>query len=789
MEAGMKSIARILVLVLAFASGWAAAADVGRVVLAAGEATALRAGQPVRLALGTVIQDKDVLRTGAASNLQVRFEDDSYVSLRENSELRVDEFRFTKGAGKDSAVFSLLKGGLRAVTGAVGRRNNDDYKMVTPTATIGIRGTDYAATLCQGDCRNADGSQARDGVYGRVIGQSQGTNQVVVQNESGPATLLGINSNFFVSDRSSPVERLLVSPDFVLSKLESRQRGGSKGQAGGTGSEKASTGGATEESRPSTTPAPLPQLQFVVTQDLGPQGTPSVLLAAPNGFVVAFPGKGGLFGDAGFDDDHLIGTFNSQNQLLSFTDGSITASLAGGSIVDAGSYAYGNQTFVWGRWTGATSVPLFNGSTDVQTTGVPLLFGTANGIEKDGSDVVGKMGGVATYSYVGGPRPVDGSGNVGNITSTSTTINFTTLSQALSLNMSFPSILVGSSNTGSATFSLSGTGSQSFSSGGEFSGNLSGSCSGGGCASPSASGFFGTGLTGPNGYELAPVAGIVHGTQGGEVAFLNLYQVSNFTPGASPAPPLSGQTAHSDPTYGPSRTFGIGSGPNASFSSTAPYYPQNFSNPTPCSTGNCFLSATLGAGTVVGQGSTSLPDGGQMHWGRWSGGQITDRVSGTPTAYTPAGGVAFAVGTPLGALPAGGSFVYSFAGGPAVSNNAGAIGSTLSQGAFNITFGPNLTMSVNTPLQFNIAASNFSLNSLALVNGTPCSGGVCTIANGFGQNMNFNATCSGACTSVSSAIASSFFVGAQGSGMAVAGNVMSNAPGGTATFAGAFKRP
>jgi hypothetical protein len=781
----MLSISRVLAIVLALASG-CAAANVGRVVLAAGETTALRGGQPVRLVLGTVIQEKDVLRTGAASNLQVRFEDDSYVSLRENSELRVDEFRFTNGAGKDSAAFGLLKGGLRAVTGLVGRRNNEDYKMVTPTATIGIRGTDYAVTHCQGDCRNADGTQARDGVYGRVIGQSQGSNQVVVSNEAGP-TLLGINSNFFVGDSRSPVERLLVAPDFVLSKLESRDRGGSKGTAGGTGSEKASTGGATEESRPSTTPDPLPQLQFVVTQDLGPQGGPSVLLTPPNGFAVAYPAKPGFSGEAFFDDDEVIGTYNSQNQLLSLSDGSFTASLAGGSIVDAGSYSLGGVTLVWGRWTGATSVPVFNGSTYVQTTGVPLLFLTATGLQPDG-DVVGKIGGVATYNYVGGPRPVDGGGNVGNITNASTTINFTTKSQTYALGMSFPSILVGASNYGPATFSLSGTGGQLFSDGGELGGNLSGSCSGGGCATPSPTGFFGTGLGGPNGYDLAVVTGLVSGTQAGEVAFLTAHAASGYTPGPPPAPPLTGQIAWSDTTHGPGgRTYTISSGPNATFSSTSPYSVQTFAAPSPCSVGNCFLSAALGAGTVVNQGSTPLPDGGAMYWGRWNAGQVTERVSGTPTNYSPNGGLHFVLGNMTGTLPTSGSFVYSLAGGPNSTNTSGAVGSALTQGAFNVTFGSNLTMSVNTPLQFSIAGSSFSMNSFAMINSTPCSGGICTFPAGQIQAMNFNATCGGSCTSVSTAIGTSTFVGTSASGMAFGGSVQSNVP--TATYSGAFKRP
>ncbi|HET9267841.1 MAG TPA: FecR family protein, partial [Vicinamibacterales bacterium] len=192
----MRQLPRILALVLALSSGGAAAADVGRVVLAAGDTSALRQGQVVKLALGTAVQDQDVLRTGAASNLQVRFEDDSYVSLREASELRVDQFKFTGGKGEESAVFSLLKGGLRAVTGLIGRQNHNDYKMNTPTATIGIRGTDYAATFCQGDCKNSDGTPAKDGVYGRVIGQSQGTNKIEVSNDADRKEL-GINSNFF----------------------------------------------------------------------------------------------------------------------------------------------------------------------------------------------------------------------------------------------------------------------------------------------------------------------------------------------------------------------------------------------------------------------------------------------------------------------------------------------------------------------------------------------------------------------------------------------------------------
>src|SRR5258706_9658847 len=258
----MNPIQRFLAFFLVLASGCAAAADVGRVVLAAGETSALRQGQVVRLAFGALVQDQDVLRTGAASNLQVRFEDDSYVSLRESSELRVDQFRFAGGGGgEEGVVFSLLKGGLRAVTGLIGRVNHNDYKMVTPTATIGIRGTDYAATFCQGDCKNADGSPAKDGLYGRVIGQSQGTYQMAVSNDADQRTL-GINSNFFVGDRKTGVELLLVAPEFVLSKLEGRSRGGSGGAAGGSGSGKGRPRGGGGKSPARTPPGPRAALSM-----------------------------------------------------------------------------------------------------------------------------------------------------------------------------------------------------------------------------------------------------------------------------------------------------------------------------------------------------------------------------------------------------------------------------------------------------------------------------------------------------------------------------------------------
>lgn len=54
------------------------------------------------------------------------------------------------------AFFRLLKGGFRSVSGLIGKANHEDYRVSTPVATIGIRGTRYGARLCQGDCSDRE---------------------------------------------------------------------------------------------------------------------------------------------------------------------------------------------------------------------------------------------------------------------------------------------------------------------------------------------------------------------------------------------------------------------------------------------------------------------------------------------------------------------------------------------------------------------------------------------------------------------------------------------------------
>lgn len=72
------------------------------------------------------------------------------VSLQSDTEFRIDNYHSGKPDGQEKGFFSLLKGGLRTITGLVGRVNRSNYQVTTNVATIGIRGTEYTAILGDG---------------------------------------------------------------------------------------------------------------------------------------------------------------------------------------------------------------------------------------------------------------------------------------------------------------------------------------------------------------------------------------------------------------------------------------------------------------------------------------------------------------------------------------------------------------------------------------------------------------------------------------------------------------
>lgn len=116
----------------------------------------------------------DTVITGARGYVRMEMTDGGEIVLRPDSQLKIDAYKFTEAKpAEDSFVLSMLKGGLRTVTGLIGKRGNKDaYQLITYTSTIGIRGTQFDLRVCQGNC----GALA-DGTYVAVrFGAVQTTN-------------------------------------------------------------------------------------------------------------------------------------------------------------------------------------------------------------------------------------------------------------------------------------------------------------------------------------------------------------------------------------------------------------------------------------------------------------------------------------------------------------------------------------------------------------------------------------------------------------------------------------
>ena len=98
---------------------------------------------------------------------------------------------------------SLLAGGIRTLTGRIGKTRRDAYLMNTPTASIGVRGTDYELRLCAGDCP----AGSPDGLY---LGVTEG--QIEARNEAGT---FGLKAHEYglIRNKSAALEKLACPPE------------------------------------------------------------------------------------------------------------------------------------------------------------------------------------------------------------------------------------------------------------------------------------------------------------------------------------------------------------------------------------------------------------------------------------------------------------------------------------------------------------------------------------------------------------------------------------------------
>ena len=230
----IKQLALFLGLVtLMLQISWAAPIA-GHVILTKGNVSAvMENGDSRALKRRSEIFNGDVIKTGPAGSVQIRFIDKALMTIKANSEMNIERYLMaqqSEGQDKEQVLMSLVKGGFRTITGTIGKGDKSAYKVNTPAASIGIRGTNYEVQ------QEADG--------GFVMGVYSGGIQV--ENEAGTIELgEGADFNFTrVKPKSSP--KGLLAPPPTLGENSATEQNEEESEGEQTASEESSDEGNEE---------------------------------------------------------------------------------------------------------------------------------------------------------------------------------------------------------------------------------------------------------------------------------------------------------------------------------------------------------------------------------------------------------------------------------------------------------------------------------------------------------------------------------------------------------------
>lgn len=121
-------------------------ADVGAVDRAVGWRQIVRDEDKIEPSTGQDVISKDDLRTGEG-RLQVRFVDDSKLRMTEHTRIVIDNVVFDEDPSKSDLAMTFAQGTARFISGQLGKVDKENIRLKTPTASIGIRGTDFTVTV------------------------------------------------------------------------------------------------------------------------------------------------------------------------------------------------------------------------------------------------------------------------------------------------------------------------------------------------------------------------------------------------------------------------------------------------------------------------------------------------------------------------------------------------------------------------------------------------------------------------------------------------------------------
>lgn len=200
-------------------------ASVGKAKMVLGKVMLLSSvGEKTRLRRGGEINVGDTVMTNSRGQAQLTMIDGTKISVRPGSKFQIEQFVATGAPEEQVTYYKLLKGGFRSVTGTIGKKNKASFRLSTPVATMGIRGTDFTGKYCDDDC---PASAGKNGLFVDVISGS-----ISMTNEGGTFNF-DKDSNGYVSDSKMKPEVIDELPDNLLSpkrKKAKKEKGDRKGK-------------------------------------------------------------------------------------------------------------------------------------------------------------------------------------------------------------------------------------------------------------------------------------------------------------------------------------------------------------------------------------------------------------------------------------------------------------------------------------------------------------------------------------------------------------------------------
>lgn len=156
-------------------------------------------GKTIQAKRGSKVRRGDIIITKKDSRTQIRAGDGSFISLQPKSKLRITAHKHTGSVEEQHSMIELIKGGMRTVTGLIGKNKPDNFRIKVRQSSIGIRGTEFVVQICDNDCNQTTKNKGKapidNGIYvGLISGAiTVENNKKIVILDAGLNVLLGVS--------------------------------------------------------------------------------------------------------------------------------------------------------------------------------------------------------------------------------------------------------------------------------------------------------------------------------------------------------------------------------------------------------------------------------------------------------------------------------------------------------------------------------------------------------------------------------------------------------------------